>query len=515
MTLPIILILLYFLLSHIGLYKFFEKAGEEGWKALVPFYGTYVAIRLIHKPVWWMVIYYIPFLGFIVWVGIIVEFLKNLGILNYWEHFLSIVFTPIYLTYVGFDKNVKWKGEEFLATYKKSKPREWADAISFAVIAATLIRAIYIEAFTIPTSSMEKSLMVGDFLFVSKLSYGSRIPNTPIFFPFAHHTMPLTENVKSYSELIKLPYTRLPKLQDVKRNEAVVFNFPAGDTVVVEHQNQTYYQMVRDLGRKNVWRRFKVIDRPVDKRENYIKRCVALPGDKIVIKEATLYVNDKVAYRPEGIQYSYLVKLKGGLSNEELINRDITEIRPSELSGVYEMNLTDENFEYIQSLPQVELIEKSIKPRGFYKDGRYGTNPIFPNTDTTLWTEDEFGPIHIPYKGEVVQLTTANLPLYERIISVYESHDLKIKGDKIFIDGVETNEYTIEMDYYWMMGDNRHNSQDSRFWGFVPEDHIVGKAVFIWLSLDQNRNLFDLKKVRWNRVFSLIHTEKDAYENKR
>src|SRR5690554_2577450 len=339
MTLPIILILLYFLLSHIGLYKFFEKAGEEGWKALVPFYGTYVAIRLIHKPVWWMVIYYIPFLGFIVWVGIIVEFLKNLGILNYWEHFLSIVFTPIYLTYVGFDKNVKWKGEEFLATYKKSKPREWADAISFAVIAATLIRAIYIEAFTIPTSSMEKSLMVGDFLFVSKLSYGSRIPNTPIFFPFAHHTMPLTENVKSYSELIKLPYTRLPKLQDVKRNEAVVFNFPAGDTVVVEHQNQTYYQMVRDLGRKNVWRRFKVIDRPVDKRENYIKRCVALPGDKIVIKEATLYVNDKVAYRPEGIQYSYLVKLKGGLSNEELINRDITEIRPSELSGVYEMNL--------------------------------------------------------------------------------------------------------------------------------------------------------------------------------
>jgi|SRR5690554_3789407 len=512
MTTAIIFIILYFLLSHIGLYKIFEKAGTAGWKALVPFYSIYLAIKMINKPIWWMIIYYIPFLGFIVWVGIVVELLKNLGKLNYWEHALGVVATPFYLTYIGFNKDVQWKGNEFVKSYKKSKSREWADAITFAVIAATLIRAIYIEAFTIPTSSMEKSLMVGDFLFVSKVNYGSRIPNTPIFFPFAHHTLPFTESVKSYSELIKLPYTRLFRFQDIKRNESVVFNFPAGDTVVVQHQNQTYYQMIRDRGRKNIWQKFDVIQRPVDKRENYIKRCVGLPGDEIKIENGVLFVNGTEAYRPEGIQYSYLVKTNGGFRKDELLERDITEVRATQLPGIFEMNLTDENLNYISSLSHVEKVEIATKSLGFYDDGRYMINPIFPNTDTTSWTEDYFGPIEIPYKGKVVELTMANLPVYERIISVYEGHDLKVKDGDIYIDGKEVKQYTIEMDYYWMMGDNRHNSQDSRFWGFVPEDHIVGKAVFIWMSLDPNKGTFDFNRIRWNRVFSLIHTEKGAYQ---
>ncbi len=514
MQLLIIILLFYFLASHLGLYLLFNKAGIPGWKALIPFYGTYISIKLIHKPVWWMAVYYIPFVGFIVWVGIIVELLKQFKILSYWEHALAVAFTPFYLAYVGLNSKYEYTGYEFVKSYKKSKRREWADAISFAVIAATLIRAIYIEAFTIPTSSMEKSLLVGDFLFVSKLNYGSRIPNTPIFFPFAHHTMWFTESVKSYSELIKLPYTRLPKFQDVKRNEAVVFNFPAGDTVVVQHQNRTYYQMVRDYGRSKLWNEFDVIDRPVDKRENYIKRCVGLPGDKLFITESALFINDKEAYHADGMQFTYLVQTDGrGFRKNDLLDHEITEFNPTQINGLWEMQLTLENVEYVSSLPQVNKVEKTIKPLGFYDDGRYSNNPIFPNTDTTSWTEDNFGPIQIPYKGQMVNLTLENLPLYDRVIRVYEANELKVVNGKILINGEETSTYKVKMDYYWMMGDNRHNSQDSRFWGFVPEDHIVGKAVFIWLSLDPNKSF--LNKIRWSRLFSIIHDDDEAYEDRK
>ena len=508
-----IILIFYFISSHVGLFLLFQKAGISPWKALVPFYGTYLSIKLIRKPIWWMAVYYIPFLGFIVWVGIIVEMLKQFKIISFWEHALAVVATPFYLTYVGLSKSITFEGYAFVENYQKTKIREWADAISFAVIAATLIRAIYIEAFTIPTSSMEKSLLVGDFLFVSKVNYGSRIPNTPIFFPFAHHTMWFTESVKSYSELIKLPYTRLPKFQDVKRNEAVVFNFPAGDTVVVQHQNQTYYQMARDYGRKNLWREFDVIARPVDKRENYIKRCVGLPKDKLHIVNGDLFINDEAAYTPEGMQYTYLVKTDGrGFRKESMLEQEITEYGMTPTKGLWSMQLTSENYEYIKSLPQVKRIEKAIKPMGYYDDGRIYKNPMFPNTDTTHWTEDNYGPIHIPYKGQLLELNIENLPLYDRIIRVYEGNDLQVKDGQIYINGIATTEYEVKMDYYWMMGDNRHNSQDSRFWGFVPEDHIVGKAVFIWLSLDPNQSFF--KKVRWNRLFSLVHDDEEAYQDR-
>jgi len=511
MTALIIVLISYFILSHIGLYLIFQKAGLAGWKILVPFYGTYEAVKLIRRPIWWMVVYYIPFIGFISWVGIIVELLKHMGIVSFWEHTLAVVFTPFYLTYIGVNSEFEWKGYEFMDSYQKPRNREWADAISFAVILATIIRAIYIEAFTIPTSSMEKNLMVGDFLFVSKVNYGSRIPNTPIFFPFAHHTMWFTEKVKSYSELIQLPYARLPKFQDVKRNEAVVFNFPAGDTVVVQHQDQVYYQMVRDYGRKMLWQKFDIIDRPVDKRENYIKRCVGLPGDKIQIKNADLFVNGEAAFVSEGLQYSYFVKTDGkGFNKDQLLERDITEVRMTPMNGIFEMNLTSENLAYIEALPQVEKVERKSKPIGFYQSHENYKNPIFPNTDTTAWTEDNFGPIKIPYAGQEVSLTLENLPMYDRIIRVYEGNDMKVKDGKIFINGEETNSYTIQMNYYWMMGDNRHNSQDSRFWGFVPEDHIVGKAVFIWLSLDPNRSWFN--KIRWSRLFTVIHSDEGVYQ---
>lgn len=554
MEIPFIILLIYFVSSHVGLYLLFQKAGEAGWKALVPFYSTYVAVKMIHKPVWWVAVYYIPFLGFIVWVGIIVELLKQFKILSFWEHALSIIATPIYLAYVGLSDKFQYAGYAFVEKYKKTKVREWADAISFAVIAATMIRAIYIEAFTIPTSSMEKSLLVGDFLFVSKVNYGSRIPNTPIFFPFAHHTLPFTENVKSYSELIQLPYKRLFKFQDVKRNEAVVFNFPAGDTVAVEQQARTYYALLREYdaifgkeGRnyflngmpKQYQRKFiqqylrpnadpsddmtmaraeKIVSegyevraRPVDKRENYIKRCVALPGDKLEIVNGTLFINDEEAYQAEGIQTSYLVEVKSAINPQTLLDNEITDF--GNYGSVYQMHLTKESLEFVRTLPQVTSVTKLNKERGAYANQENSANPIFPNTKNSEWTEDNFGPLNIPYKGETLQLTKENLPLYDRLIRIYEGNELEVKGSQIFINGKETSEYEVQMDYYWMMGDNRHNSQDSRFWGFVPEDHIVGKAVFIWMSLDPHKSF--LSKIRWDRMFTLVHNDHEAYQDRK
>ena len=359
------------------------------------------------------------------------------------------------------------------STEKKSPLREWTDAILFAVIAATMIRAFFIEAFTIPTSSMEKSLMIGDFLFVSKVSYGARVPMTPIAFPFAHHTMPFTDSVKSYSELVKLPYMRMPGLGKVKNNDIVVFNYPMEDF------------------------------RPVDKQEHYIKRCVGIPGDELKVKDGILYINGKVAYRPEKMQMLYHVKTNDGTLDEEALHKmDVTEGRAISNSGDFELFLTDENVEKIKAFPNVEFVKARIDSAGNV-DPRIYPNSVsqdaLPKSMKFLWNVDQFGPITIPAEGVTVKLDTNNIDMYRRIITVYEKNTLEVKGGKIFINGKETNSYTFAMNYYFMMGDNRHNSLDSRFWGFVPDDHIVGKAVFVWMSLDRNGSGL-LQKIRWDRM---------------
>ena len=368
-----------------------------------------------------------------------------------------------------------WKKDK-PAKKKKGFVREWVDAIVFAVIAATIIRLFLIEAYTIPTSSMEKSLLIGDFLFVSKVSYGPRIPNTPLAFPFAHHTIPGI-NTKAYLEWIKLPYYRLPGFSKIENNDVVVFNYPMESF------------------------------RPVDKRENYIKRCVAIPGDVLQVKQGDLYINGELADKPEKMQHSFDVKTNGtGFNNRILRKLDITEGGRTSNQGDFSLTMTDEAKEEIAKLANVTNVERSIA-----KDGTYAEY-IFPNSDAELesteskkffWNVDNFGPVTIPKKGETVQLNLDNLPIYERLIDFYENNDLKIEEDRIYINGIETNEYTFKMDYYFMMGDNRHNSADSRFWGFVPEDHIVGKAVFIWLSIDKNATSF-FERIRFRRMFSLI-----------
>ena len=347
---------------------------------------------------------------------------------------------------------------------KKSVFREWSDAILFAVIAATIIRTFFIEAFTIPTSSMEKSLLIGDFLFVSKVSYGARIPMTPLSFPFAHHTLPLTEKTPSYLEWIKFPYMRLPGLGKIKNNDIVVFNYPMEDF------------------------------RPVDKQEHYIKRCVGIPGDKLEVKEGVLYINDQMAEKPEKMQHRHHVRTDGsGLDPQTLLEIDVTEGGRLSDQGDFELTMTAENAEKVKAFANVVHVEPTIEKKSNV------SGDVFPQSNKFPWNVDNFGAITIPKEGETVQLNIDNLPMYRRIIEIYEGNKLEVNGDKISINGVESNSYTFKMNYFFMMGDNRHNSLDSRFWGFVPDDHIVGKAVFIWLSLDNNATSI-FNKIRWERV---------------
>lgn len=352
---------------------------------------------------------------------------------------------------------------------KKSKTREWVDALIFAVIAATIIRTFVLEAYTIPTPSMEKSLMVGDFLFVSKMHYGARIPGTPLSFPFAHHTMPIIGG-KSYLEWIKIPYKRLPGFQSIKNNDIVVFNYPMEDF------------------------------RPPDKRENYIKRCIGIPGDTLEIRDAQVYINGKQNTDWPGQQIDYLVTTDGTAVNDRLLKElDITEFYTTNNPGQFRFNLTPANAKEVAKLKNVKSIEPLVWSKGLVPEALFpGDTKYFPSNI------DNFGPIWIPKKGVNVPIDKRNIALYQRLITIYEGHTLDITKDgKIILDGKETSSYTFQMNYYWMMGDNRHNSYDSRYWGFVPEDHIVGKAWFIWMSWNKGGSFFD--KIRWSRLFDSIH----------
>lgn len=419
---------------------------------------------------------------------------------NYWW-FIGLA--PIFDMYIS--KKVHW------AFWKKKNPPggkqtkvvEWIDAIIFAVIAATFIRMFFIEAYTIPTSSMEKSMLIGDYLFVSKTSYGPKLPNTPLSFPFVHHTLPLSRTKKSYVEWIKRPYKRIAGFGNIKNDDIVVFNFPEGDTVALNAQNQSYYQLVRSYGRERLWsdkRNFgEIIARPVDKRENYIKRCVGIPGDVIELKEGQLFVNGKQQKEYPGVQYDYRVTTNGTAINKKTLdNMKISEAdRHTYPNSQFLYPLTSENAGKMKNMANVVSVDKMLIPSANWD------NNIFPFSQNYQWNVDNFGPLTIPKKGVTVDLTMDNLPLYERIIDLYEENELETKDSVIFINGGVANKYTFKMDYYWMMGDNRHNSADSRYWGFVPEDHVVGKAVFIWLSLDKDQPL--LKKIRWNRLFTSVH----------
>ncbi|MDR1338512.1 MAG: signal peptidase I [Prevotellaceae bacterium] len=406
-----------------------------------------------------------------------------------------------------FTKRVKWAfwKKRYREGEKRNTWLEWLDALIFALIVATIVRTFFIEAYVIPTSSMEKSLLVGDYLFVSKVAYGPKVPNTPLSIPLIHNQISLFgESYESYSELIKLSNKRLAGFGKIKRNDVVVFNFPNGDTIIRNHPEIIdYHQAKRNIGEKNFkqWlerNRYELVARPVDKKDNYVKRCVAVPGDSLQIKHAQLYINGEPAKDFPGQEYSYTVVLKEQLSDKALsqLGLSLEDLRNAGknqgVRGYSNLTLTQKAYETLKVSSSVVSITKNE----VYNES------CFPFSDNYPWSIDNYGPIWIPQKGVTVDIDTVNICLYQRIIQAYEKKPLEIKDGKIYINGAQASTYTFEMDYYFMMGDNRHGSYDSRAWGFVPEDHVVGKPSFIWFSSDKDKS-FPMN-IRWKRLFNAI-----------
>ncbi|MCR4737201.1 MAG: signal peptidase I [Bacteroidales bacterium] len=539
-TALIVILVIAFVGWQIGLWKIFKKAGLKPWLSVVPFYNIWLWIRkVIDRPWWWMLLFLIPYLGIFMFFYMVWETIHQFKKNGYLPLILGTLFFFVYLPYLGFSKKEQFVPRAELPEVKKSSARSWIDALIFAVAAAYIIRACWFELYTIPTSSMESSLMVGDFLSVSKLAYGVRVPNTPIAVPFVHNKLPGTKYAKSYSEIIKLPYLRTKPIHKVKNNDVVVFNYPDGDTVALERQAESYYAIVREFeaifnpdaspaekqnnyyryspetiagylakypgtyypgkGRDVVKKEYHVVARPVDKRENYVKRCIAIPGDELQIVDRQVMINGKAATNPKRIQYSYLVYHPTGMQlsakkrHELNINEEDAQ-RFDQYTALYRLNAE-----------QRTKIEKMGYTVQLLSDTLGGYDPsVFPHSPNYPWNKDHFGPLVVPSKGMTVNIDQQNIVLYEQIIRQYEGNKLEVKNGKVYINDKEVSSYTFKMDYYFMMGDNRHNSADSRFWGFVPEDHIVGKASMVWLSVDKFKEFGEKGKIRWNRMFKKI-----------
>lgn len=475
-------VLIIFLLIRIGItigyWKLFEKAGIDGWKSLIPFYSEYVIIvDIVGKPAWWVIYMFIPVLNIFAWYVLMFNTLRCFGKDSIWSQILMIFAAPVYLPFLGFS-DVKYKGKfASLPPLKRTAAQEWTDAIVFAVVAATLIRWLIMEAYTIPTPSMENSLLVGDFLFVSKFHYGTRTPKTPLQIPLTHQKIWFTE-IPSYVEWIQLPQYRLPGISEVKRGDVVVFNVPG--------------MMENNWGLpQSQWKKY-----PTDLKTNYIKRCVGLPGDVFEIKDRQVYANGTAVENHPGMQYSYVVTAKDEINDRnlekfDLAGDDVRLIRKTKSNeAVYQMFLTDAVVAEMRKLPYIVSVEL-IPSEG----------ETFPHSGLfSKWTGDNFGKLTIPKEGWTIQVNDSTLALYGTTITDYDHNsEAAIKDGKLLINGKEVTSYTFKQNYYFMMGDNRHNSHDSRYWGFVPEDHIVGKGFFIWLSIDRDRG-----GIRWNRFFNLI-----------
>lgn len=466
-------------LHGISTWKLYVKAGRKAWEAFVPVYNGIVLMKIINRPKYWILLLFIPVINLFLFPIIWIETLRTFGKKSTLDMLLGVFTLGFYVAYVNYTQEVIYHEKRDLKA--PNKTMDTIGSLSFAIVVATLVHTYFIQPFTIPTSSLEKSLLVGDFLFVSKFNYGARTPMTPIAAPMVHDTLPLIK-VKSYAEKPQLPYFRFPALQKIERNDIVVFNWPA----------DTLYHMYKAADKR--------YDKPIDKKTNYVKRCTAIPGDKIELKGGVVYINGKESILPERAkpQYSYKVAWDGKTQvNLDYIKQElhITDAFGQIANDTLLFSaLPQESADRIKNIPGITKIERIIH--------KEADPAIFPGSKN--WNVDNLGPIYIPEAGKTVSLTKETLPFYKKIISEYEGKELIVTGNEIRIDGKVANSYTFEQDYYWMMGDNRHNSLDSRYWGFVPADHIVGKPIFIWMSIDGINDGIKNWSIRWDRLFTTV-----------
>lgn len=486
--------LLLFLSSRIGLFFMFKKAGKPAWIALIPIVSWYYWLKMVNRPLYYIVLLCIPAVNIIAGFTITIDILRSFGQFKFWQQVLGVVFPFLWFPYTGLSKKFSYIGpandEAFREKYLKHKTgREWADAIFFAIFVASGIRMFYIEAFKIPTGSMESSLMVGDFLFVSKINYGARIPNTPLAFPLVHQDL---MGIKSYSDALQLPYLRVPGFQQIERGDPFVFNWPADK----EDNGSGPY-------------------RPIDKKQHYIKRCVGLPGDSLQILNQVIYINGKVFADPPKVQYTYVLVPKGNISPEEWNDLDIYDLYSNNTE--IEAKLTSEKANELRTsglfaavIKKTSTATRDNEPfngRPLNSPGEFIENPDLK------WTIDSFGVIYLPKRNDKIAMTKWNYQIYALAIREFEENQTFMwdeNQNKAILNGKAIESYTFKYDYYWAMGDNRHNSEDSRFWGFVPETHIVGKPLFVWFSMKYKKsvdkqyepdNSGDYDGIRWNRMF--------------
>jgi len=504
-TTLLIFILLVQVIHFLGTWKLYIKAGRKAWEAAIPIYNAIVLMKIINRPPWWTLLLFIPIVNLIMFPVIWVETLRSFGRNSNIDTFLGVCTFGLYIYYINYTQDVTYISDRSL------KPRtasgEWISSILFAVVAATIVHTYAMQPFTIPTSSLEKTLLVGDFLFVSKFHYGARMPMTAISFPMVHDSIPVI-GTKSYLDQPQLPYFRLPGFQKIKRNDIVVFSWPT-DTLI-------------DINRPG--KGFKV--KPLDKKSNYVKRCVGVPGDELQIKDGYVYINGEQNVLPDRAKLQFRYKIisknsfvktdnKGRYTNQPSAfvssHFNISDIYISDIDRENKIithiaQMTDEAYEKVKNNPNVIEVEKLTEEEGVWNQSVYPQDPRFN------WNTKYFGPITIPKAGTTINISVENISLYKRIIEVYEGSEfginnkISLSGTQVMLNSKQITKYTFLQDYYWMMGDNRDNSQDARMWGLVPFNHVVGKPVFIWMSWDTNANGI-MNKIRWDRMFTTVSGE--------
>lgn len=501
----LIFVLIMLMIHGLSTWKLYIKAERKAIESFIPIYNLVILMKIINRPRWWVLLLFIPIINLIMIPIIWIETIRSFGKSSKYETFLVLISFGFYITFLNYtSEKLNYINNRDLKSPNKSE--ENIGSFLFAIIVATLVHTYLIQPFMIPSSSLEKTLLVGDYLLVSKINFGARTPMTTIALPMVHDSIPLT-NTKSYvynddftkkeTSLLnkfQLPYFRLPAIEKIQRNEIVVFNQPADTLRDMDnfHPDRNYYK-------------------PIDKKTNLVKRCVGIPGDTLEISDGIIYINSKISKLPESAkpQFNFIVDTKGAIiSQDVLVNRygarDGMKYANGEFAqtnnGEYFLTLTDSEAALLANNQIVKSIKKYLSPKGKSED-------VFPQVSNLGWNIDNFGPIYIPKKGTTIKLNEQNLPFYKRIIQEYEKNNLKIENNNIIINGKATTTYTFKQDYYWMMGDNRQNSLDARFWGYVPFDHVIGKPVFIWFSW--NKDGIGINKVRWNRVFSVVNENKE------